>query len=83
MLTQDDIVKIIKAQKEVFPSKEEFEGFKEGMRKDFSDLLTSVDSYAQKADTYFKEMVMLSHKVDRHEKWLQKIAEKIDIKLKY
>ncbi len=83
MITQDDIQKIIKAQKEVFPSKEEFESFKEEMRKDFSDLLTSVDAYAQKADTYFQEMVMLSHKVDRHEKWLQEIAEKVGIKLKY
>lgn len=83
MLTQDDIIKIIKAQKEVFPAKEEFESFKEEIRKDFSDLLTSVDTYAQKAGTYFQEMVMLSHKVDRHEKWLQEIAEKVDIKLKY
>ena len=81
MLTQDDIVKIIKAQKEVFPSKEEFEGFKEGMRKDFSDLLTSVDSYAQKADTYFQEMVMLSHQLSRHERWIRKIAEKVGVKL--
>ena len=83
MITQDDIIKIIKAQKEVFPSKEEFESFKEDMRKDFSDLLTSVDAYAQRADTYFQEMVMLSHKVDRHEKWLQEIAEKVGVKLKY
>jgi len=83
MLTQEDIQKIIKAQREVFPAKEEFESFKEEMRKDFSDLLTSVDAYAQKADTYFQEMVMLSHKVDRHEKWLQEIAEKVGVKLKY
>jgi len=47
------------------------------------ELMTAVDAYAKKADTYFQEMVMLSHKVDRHEKWLQKIAEKLDIKLEY
>ena len=40
-------------------------------------------SYAQKADTYFQEMVALSHKVDRHEKWLHEVAEKLGIKLKY
>ena len=34
-------------------------------KKDFVDLQTSVDAYAKKADTYFQEMVMLSHKVDR------------------
>lgn len=53
------------------------------VKKDFVDLQTSVDSYAQKADTYFQEMVMLAHKVDRHEKWFQQIAEKLNIKLEY
>lgn len=38
------------------------------MKKDFVNLQTSVDAYAKKADTYFQEMVMLAHKVDRHEK---------------
>jgi uncharacterized coiled-coil DUF342 family protein len=42
-----------------------------------------VDAYAKKADTYFQEMVMLSHKVDRHEKWFRQVAEKLDIKLDY
>ncbi|MDP3004223.1 MAG: hypothetical protein Q8N43_01825 [Candidatus Azambacteria bacterium] len=49
----------------------------------FNKLTNAVDAYAQKADTYFQEMVMLTHKVDRHEKWLQEIAEKLGIKLKY
>lgn len=53
------------------------------MKSDFNNLLTAVDAYAQRADTYFQEMVMLSHKVDRHEKWLLEIAEKLGIKLKY
>lgn len=52
-------------------------------KKDFVDLQSSVDAYAQKADAYFQEMVALSHKVDRHEKWLQQIAEKLGIKLEY
>jgi len=53
------------------------------VKKDFVDLQTSVDAYAHKADTYFQEMVMLAHKVDRHEKWFQQIAEKLGIKLEY
>ncbi len=52
-------------------------------KSDFNNLFTAVDAYAQKADTYFQEMVMLSHKVDRHEKWLHEVAEKLGIKLKY
>lgn len=83
MLTNEDIQKIITANRVVFATKEDFESFREEMRKDFSDLQTSVDSYANKADAYFKEMVMLTHKVDRHEKWLQQIAEKLGIKLEY
>jgi len=30
-----------------------------------------------------KEMVALSHKVDRHEKWIHQIAEKLGVKLEY
>ena len=53
------------------------------LKKEFNSLQTSVDVYAKKADTYFQEMVMLSHKVDRHEKWLLKLADKLGVKLDY
>jgi ATP phosphoribosyltransferase regulatory subunit HisZ len=52
-------------------------------KTDFNNLLGAVDAYAKKADSYFQEMVMLSHKVDRHEKWLHLVAEKLGIKLEY
>ncbi|MFH1366429.1 MAG: hypothetical protein ABIH38_00375 [Patescibacteria group bacterium] len=83
MLNEEDIKKIIEANKEVFPGKEDFESFKDEIKQSFSDLQTSVDAYAKKADTYFQEMVMLSHKVNRLEKWIQEIAEKVGIKLEY
>jgi len=47
----------------------------------FRDLQGAVDSYAKRADTYFQEMVMLSHQIDRHEKWIRQIAEKVGVKL--
>ncbi len=53
------------------------------IRNEVKDLRGAVDAYAKKADTYFQEMVMLSHKVDRHEKWFRQVAEKLDIKLDY
>ena len=53
------------------------------MKADFNNLQSAVDAYAKKADAYFQEMVMLSHKVDRHEKWFHQIAEKLGIKLEY
>ncbi|KPJ54989.1 hypothetical protein AMJ47_02940 [Parcubacteria bacterium DG_72] len=83
MLTDEDIQKIINAHKKVFPTKVDFESFKDEMKKDFSDLQTSVDNYAKKADGYFQEMLMLSNKINRHEKWLLQIAEKLGIKLEY
>ena len=52
--------------------------------KDSVELLTqAVDAYAKKADDYFQEMVMLSHKVDRMERWIQEIADKTGVKLTY
>jgi len=50
---------------------------------DVNNLLNAIDAYAKKADTYFQEMVMLSHKVDRHEKWIQQIADKLGVKLEH
>lgn len=49
---------------------------------DFRQLQNSVDAYAAKADKFFMEMVALAHKVDRLERWIQEIAEKVGIKLK-
>ncbi|MBU2545050.1 hypothetical protein KKC65_01145 [Patescibacteria group bacterium] len=51
MLTSEDVQKLI----EVFATREEVatKTDLEGMREDFSDLQTSVDAYAQKADSYF------------------------------
>ncbi|MCX6758151.1 MAG: hypothetical protein NTX14_00400 [Candidatus Nealsonbacteria bacterium] len=52
-------------------------------KADIQNLLNAIDGYAQKADTYFQEMLMLAHKVDRHEKWIQQIAKKLGVELEY
>ena len=52
-------------------------------KEDLNNLINAVDAYAKKADAYFQEMVALSHKVDRHEKWLLQIADKMGVKLEY
>ena len=52
-------------------------------KDDINNLMDAVDSYAKKADAYFQEMVALTHKVDRHEKWLLQIADKLGLKLEY
>lgn len=52
-------------------------------KADVDKLSAAVDEYAKKADAYFQEMLMLAQKVDRHEKWLHQVAEKLGIKLEY
>ena len=79
MLDDKDIQKLM----EVFVTKDDLKGAVSNLatKDDVGGLLNAVDSYAKKADSYFQEMVMLSHKVNRLEKWIYKIAEKIEIKL--
>jgi len=81
MLDNEDIQKLM----EVFATKEEIKEMISDLstKEDFNNLQISVDSYAKKADTYFQEMVALSHKVDRHEKWFHQVADKLGIKLEY
>ncbi len=68
---------------DVFATKENIQEIVKNLstKEDFNNLLNAVDAYAKKADTYFQEMVMLAHKVDRHEKWIQQLAEKLGVKL--
>ena len=68
--------------KEIFRLEKKMDfGFSES-RGDFRKLQNVVDAYATKADTYFQEMVMLSHKVNRPEKWILQLAEKAGVHLK-
>ena len=80
MLTDQDVQKLVEvfATREEVATKLDFEA----LRKDFSNLQTSVDAYAKKADAYFQEMVMLSHKVDRLERWVLELADKLNVRLK-
>lgn len=79
MLEDKDIQKLI----EVFATKEDLKEVVDNLstKEDLNNLKTSVDNYAKRADTYFQEMVMLSHKVDKLEKWVNQIADKVGVKL--
>ena len=85
MLEDRDVQKLI----EVFITREEFNEAISNLvttkefRKAMSELHSAIDAYAKKVDTYAQEMLMLAHKIDRHEKWLHQIAEKLGIKLEY
>ena len=81
MLDNNDILKLA----EVFATKDEIKEMIAPLstKEDFNVLQTSVDAYATKADTYFQELTMLTGQVNRHDKWLLQIAEKLGIKLQY
>ena len=70
---------------DIFITKDEFNSAVENLvtKDEFNKLMGAVDDYATKADKFFQELVMLAHKVDRHEKRLLQIAEKLGIKLEY
>ena len=81
MLEDKDIQKMI----EVFLTRDEFNEAISNLatKEDINKIYSAIDAYAKKADAYFQEMVMLSHKVDRHEKWIKQLAEKLGVKLEY
>lgn len=79
-LTKKDFVEV---GREIFVTKEEFLDFRGELKEEFSKLYTAIDGYAKKVDAFAQEMIMLAHKVDRHEKWIHQIAEKLGVKLEY
>ena len=83
--TKEDLDKFSVRAFETFATKEGLENFvtKDEFREAISGLHTAIDAYAQKVDVLAQEMIMLAHKVDRHEQWLHQIADKLGIKLEY
>jgi len=98
MLSDKDIQKLIKAQEKVFVTKEdftklvtldEFDKFKKevkeefaGLRETIQALVISVDKLVKAVENLRQEYVAITSKIDRHEKWIQQIAEKVGIELK-
>jgi len=48
------------------------------LKENFNSLQSSVDAYAVRADTFFQELVMLSHKVDRHKNGFCKLQKNLE-----
>lgn len=99
MLTDEDIKKLIEAQEGVLATKkdlaksvtlDEFDGFRKEIKEEFTNLreaiqalTVSVDKLAKSVEDLHQEYIAITAKVDRHEKWIQQIAEKLGIKLEY
>ena len=76
MITDKDIEKIIKANREFFYDKTETDLKFDEVNQKFDKLLTSVDGYAKKVDDYHQEMKMLGNKVNRNENRIEKLELK-------
>ncbi len=70
---------------QVFATKEDLKEIISNLpsKENFNNLQNSIDSYAKKSDAYFQEMLLLANKVDRQEKWIHQLAEKLGVQLKY
>lgn len=52
-------------------------------KKQFGQVMNSIDGLAKLVTDYHEEVVMLAHKVDRMERWIHQIADKTGVKLSY
>jgi len=70
---------------EVIRNRGEIVDMKERMatKVEVNKLLNAVDAYMKQGEDYRQEMLMLAHKVDRHEKWIKQIADKLGVKLEH
>jgi len=82
MLTNEDIIKL----SEVLATKEDIKDLRQdidGLRETVQSLVVSVDKLAKAVADMHQEFVMIIAKVDRHEKWIMQLAEKLGVKLEY
>ena len=77
--------KFIKLSGEIAELRNEVNGVKEEMatKVEVNKLLDAVDAYMKQGEDYRQEMLMLSNKINRHEKWILQLAEKLQMRLEY
>jgi predicted nucleic acid-binding Zn-ribbon protein len=71
-------IKVLNNTDEIKRNREEM-----ATKVEVNKLVDAVDAYMKQGEDYRQEVVMLGNQVNRHEKWIQKIAEKLDLKLEH
>ncbi len=69
---------------ENFITKEEFKPLSKdvsGLREQVQSLTNSIDKLVGGIDDLRTEYASITHKIDRHEKWIEQIAEKVGLRL--
>ncbi len=77
MLTAEDIKLLIEAEKEVFPTRQDFDD----LRADFSKLQTSVDGIAGSFKKTDQEITAQKHRIVKLETWAKPVGEKLQMPL--
>lgn len=82
MLTNEDIKKL----SEVLATKEDIKDLKEdvdGLREMVQSLVVSVDKLVKAVSDLKTEYAAITNQINRHEKWIEQIADKLGLKLEY
>lgn len=82
MLTEQDIKKLL----EVLAAKEDIIELKQdinGLRETAQALVVSVDKLVKAVSDLKTEYSAIANQLSRHEKWIQQLAGKLNIKLEY
>ncbi len=81
-MKDDEFTKLFKyVQQEFTTLRTDMNGRFDGVDKRIDNLTGAVDAFAKQSESYMQEMLALSHKVDRLERWIMKIAEETGVKL--
>ncbi len=82
MLTSEDIKKIV----EVVATKEDIKDLEQdidGLRESVQALVLSVDKLVKSLDRLETEYAAITNQISRHEKWIQQLAQRLNVKLGY
>lgn len=59
------------------------DGLEEKVDEKFDKIMTAIDGLVKLIETYHHEQMALHARMDRHEEWIKKIAEKVGVQLDY
>ena len=86
MLTNEETIQIvdkfIDASKQIFYTKTDMDDKFDDLRKNFSTVQTSVESFAVETKTNREEIKVTNHRIDQHEDWINKAAPKVGLEFK-
>jgi len=82
MLTREDIENLIKAEKEIFVTKQDLQELEDKLSGEINVVKTSVDGLVKIVKNNGLEIKSLNYRVTRLEEWTEKAAPKIGIDLK-